>query len=185
MSAAPERTDTTTEKLTSRTDHVEEKAEGAQGDPEDAQRPADVVKRVGRPFTKESAQAALAARRLKEAARHAEADRERTLSHLTSRQRIGLGLAKLTQDRIDRIIDRLATEAEAGDTKAIHALARLLDQSFGRSGEEKLADDRPFVDKTFDEMTPQERSLYRQELLKQIRENESAAGDSSDPRSEQ
>ncbi len=178
-----QRASTTTEKLTSRTEHVEGEEAVDTGEVATEAKPPEIAgKRRGVGFTSESARAARQLRAEKDAARHAEAERERTLSHLTSRQRMGLALAELTQQDMRDVVQALLLEAKSGDTKAVHAIARLLDQSFGRSGEEKLADDRPFVDKTFDEMTPQERSLYRQELLKRIRENEQAAGDDTDPR---
>ena len=128
--------------------------------------------------TRENGIKARQARTLKDAARRATAEHERTLSHLTARQRLGISIAKVSQADTDAIIANLVARAKSGEDKAIHAYARLLDQSFGRAGEEKVADDRPMVDKTFEEMTSQERSQYRAELLARIR----AYNDASDPR---
>ena len=83
------------------------------------------------------------------------------------------------------MVQRLATDAAQGDVKSIHALARLLDQSFGRAGQEEPADPRSTDEKPWEEWTEAERASYRQALLAQ-REREDAerkaAGDSSDPR---
>ena len=130
--------------------------------------------------TSERGRRARQARTLKDAARRIAAEHERTLSHLTARQRMGIALAEMTTDDMRAVVGALLTDAKSGDTKSIHALARLLDQSFGRAGEELVADDRPFVDKTFEEMTPQERGQYRAELLARIR----AKNDPSDPRTD-
>jgi hypothetical protein len=112
-------------------------------------------------------------------------EREAALANLTARQRLGLGLSKLTQEQLDAVVQRLATDAAAGDTKAVHAFVRLLDQSFGRAGQEEPADPRSTDEKPWEEWTEAERASYRQALLAQ-REREDAerqaAGDSSDPR---
>ena len=112
-------------------------------------------------------------------------EREAALANLTARQRLGLGLSKLTQEQLDAVVQRLATDAAAGDTKAVHAIVRLLDQSFGRAGQEEPADPRSTDEKPWEEWTEAERASYRQALLAQ-REREDAerqaAGDSSDPR---
>ena len=102
---------------------------------------------------------------------------EAGLANLTARQRLGLGLSKLTQEQLDAVVQRLATDAAAGDTKAVHAIVRLLDQSFGRAGQEEPADPRSTDEKPWEEWTEAERASYRQALLAQ-REREDAGPES-------
>ena len=55
-------------------------------------------------------------------------------------------IAKVSQADTDEIVRQLVQRAKAGEDKTIHAYARLLDQSFGRSGTEPVADPRPVVE---------------------------------------
>jgi hypothetical protein len=110
---------------------------------------------------------------------------EAGLANLTARQRLGLSLAKVSQDEMDVVVAALVTRAKNGEEKAIHALARLLDQSFGRAGTEPVAVPRPTTEKPWEEWTEAERASYRQALLAQRKREDAerqAAGDSSDPR---
>jgi hypothetical protein len=112
-------------------------------------------------------------------------EREAELAHLTVRQRLGLAVSKLTQEQLDAVVQRLAADAAAGDAKAVHAFARLLDQSFGKAGFEEQADPRPTAEKPYEEWTEAERAEWRAALLAQ-RDREDAerraAGDDTDPR---
>jgi hypothetical protein len=83
--------------------------------------------------------------------RNAQAAEEARLSHLTARQRLGLSIAKVSQADTDEIVRQLVQRAKAGEDKTIHAYARLLDQSFGRSGTEPVADPRPVGERTWEE----------------------------------
>lgn len=117
--------------------------------------------------------------------RKADAERNATSAHLTFRQRLGVALSKLTQDELDVAVKKLAHDGLAGDTKAIHALARLADQSFGRSGTEAVVDDRDVDELEWQEMTPAQRAAYRVALMAEAtREAEQvvAAGVDTDPR---
>jgi len=112
---------------------------------------------------------------------------EAQLAHLTTRQRLGLSLAKVSQSDMDEVVAALVQRAKDGDTKAIHAMARLLDQSFGRAGVTAEEDGRSADEKSWQEMTPQERAAYRAALIAQVekeRAERKAAGDPTDPRSE-
>ena len=101
---------------------------------------------------------------------------------LTARQRLGLAVSKLTQEELDAAVHTLAIQAASGDARAIHALARVLDQAFGRAKEEVAPDGRDADQKQWDEMTPAERAAYRVELLRQVREQRTSSMDSTDPR---
>lgn len=147
--------------------------------------PTGAKVRRGVAFTSESAREARQVRAEKEAQRKADALREQALGHLTTRQRLGLALAKVSQSDMDAVVAQLVMDAKRGDVKSIHALARILDQSFGRSGNEQVADDRPLDSKTFEEMTPAERATYREALLAQLereKADSSASNDTTDPR---
>jgi hypothetical protein len=76
-------------------------------------------------------------------------------------------MSEMSLDDRRGVRDALLRDAKTGDTKAIHALARLLDQSFGRAQIEAPADGRDAEDKEWVEMTPAERSAYRAALLEQ------------------
>lgn len=137
-------------------------------------------------FTSESARAARQVRAEKDSQRRSDAEKAASFGHLTTRQRLGMSLAKVSQDDMDAVIRQLVGDAKRGDTKAIHALARMLDQSFGHAGAEDVADARPLDEKTFLEMTPAERATYRSALV-QAYEREQAdkrpSDDATDPRS--
>lgn len=117
--------------------------------------------------------------------RNADAAEEARLSHLTARQRLGLSLSKLSQADMDEVVQSLARRAKTGDEKAVNALARLLDQSFGRSGTEPVADPRPTTEKPWEEWTEAEKAQYRSALLAErdrLQAEAEAAGDATDPR---
>jgi hypothetical protein len=119
-----------------------------------------------------------AARRARRAAREQHADEAR----LTLRQRLGIVLSELTLDELRDVRNALLAEAKRGDEKAVHALARLFDQSFGRSepqADEKEADG-PEI---WESMPPAKRAALRAQLLREAEEEERrATGDPSDPR---
>lgn len=138
-------------------------------------------------WTTESAREARRLRTVKERDRKLQAAEEAKLAHLTARQRIGLSLAKVTQGDLDLVVAALVTRAKGGEEKAINALARLLDQSFGKSGVEAPGDDRDAEDKAWSELTPAEKAAYRAGLIAKVqaeRAEREAAGDESDPRIE-
>lgn len=139
----------------------------------------------GRTFTDEDrARAALA--RSEQARRRREAKEQLvSTTGLTSRQRVALALSKVTQEDMDAVINQLVLDAKAGEVKSIHALARLMDQSFGRAREEEAPDGREVAEKQWAEMTPAEKAAIRANLLAEVRAQQAqrqAQGDSSDPR---
>lgn len=142
-------------------------------------------KRRGPGFTSESAREALAVRRQKEAERKAQREEDARLTHLTGRQRIGLGLSKVSQEDIDLVITSLVNQAKAGDVKSIHALARLFDQGFGRAGAEEAIDPKPRSERPYEQWTEAERSEWRATLLAERARQREAAGLTTDPRTEQ
>lgn len=105
---------------------------------EDAREAAEA--RKARPFG--GLTPAEAAQRRAAKAREARAEREReaTLATLTVRQRLGLSLAKLSQAQLDAVVQALADRAAKGEEKAVHALARLSDQAFGKAQPEEEED---------------------------------------------
>jgi len=137
-----------------------------------------VQKRPGRPFTSESARKARAT--AAENARRRKLEREEAArsAQLTYRQRLGMAMSQFTQEELNAQIRALHTLAVSGDTKAIHALARLADQAFGRAVAEQPADPRSIEEKDWDELTEAERAVVRRHLIAQA----FPADDASDPR---
>ena len=115
-------------------------------------------------------------------ARRAERDQRADEARLTARQRLGIALSELTIEDMRGVIAALVTAAKTGDEKAVHALARLLDQSFGRAQEqvdEVQGDDGP---QAWEALSPAQRSTLRAQLLAEADEERRATGDPSDPR---
>ncbi len=141
-----------------------------------------------RGFTSESARRARETRTRKAADRKRAAEEAALTQGLTARQKLGIAVSKLDQAQVDRIVSNLANQAEQGDVKSIHALARILDQSFGRAQEEAAPATGEIWERQWEQWTPAEKASYRAALLEQ-REREraehSAAGDSTDPRTTQ
>lgn len=120
--------------------------------------------------------------RRKKAAERAEA--QKTRAH-TFRQRIGVALEQATQEELNAAVRSMLAEARKGDSRGIAALARLADQSFGRSAGELPDTDKPYDELTYQEMSPAQRAAYRAALLAErdrAMQDESASGDVSDPR---
>jgi hypothetical protein len=105
-------------------------------------------------------------------------------SALTARQRLGIAVSKLDQSELDAIVKKLSLDAQAGDTRAIHALARILDQSFGRAAEEAPTDGKDPLQKEWDTCTPAEKAAIVAMHKERIRRQAQAANDTSDPRDE-
>jgi len=118
-----------------------------------------------------------AARRARAAARAARLEESR----LTTRQRLAIVMSELSLADMRNVRDALLVRAQSGDEKAVNALARLLDQSFGRATpapntieENELA--------TWEQMTPAQRAAIRADLLRQYELDGRSANDASDPR---
>lgn len=106
---------------------------------------------------------------------------ESQLSKLTLRQRLGLSLSKLSQDQLDGVVSRLATDAAHGDARAVHALARLTDQAFGRATPEE--EDAPESTRTaLEGMSRAERAVVMARALEELRADHEPSKDASDPR---
>ena len=91
------------------------------------------------------------------------------IAGLTVRQRLGLSLSKLTQAQLDAVVAGLAEQAAKGDARAVHALARLTDQAFGRSA--------PAVDEDegvegWDNLTREQRAALRARLTEETQRGE-------------
>lgn len=177
---APSDPSTTTDLLEGRGEgERREQAGSPEGEGEPVRAPGDssTVMKSGRTASELGKLSALK-RRERKAEREAQADAK----HLTFRQRLGVALSQLTQKELDELVKEMARRAGQGDARSIHALARLADQSFGRAQVEQPETDTDSADKLWQEMTPAERAAYRAELVKRVREHESASGDDSDPR---
>lgn len=122
---------------------------------------------------------------MKDAQRKAEAAEEAKLAHLTSRQRMGIALSELTIDDMRAVRDALLVKAKAGDEKAVNAIARLLDQSYGRAGQEEAVDPTPRDNRPFEQWTAGEKAEYRAALLQERERQRVAAGQAADPRFDQ
>ncbi len=163
-----------------------EAPKGGESDPAAPEGSAGAPRARG--FTSESARRARETRTQKAADRKRAAEEAALTQGLTARQKLGIGIASLSQERITRIVDNLATQAEAGDVKSIHALARLLDQSFGRAQEEQAPAEGETWERQWSNWTPAEKAQYRAALLEQRsreRAERTATGDESDPRTTQ
>lgn len=147
--------------------------------------PVRAGKRRGPGFTSESAREARRVRALKDAQRKSEAAEEAKLAHLTSRQRMGIALSELTIDDMRAVRDALLVKAKAGDEKAVNAIARLLDQSYGRAGQEEAVDPTPRDERPFEQWTAGEKAEYRAALLQERDRQRVAAGQAADPRFDQ
>lgn len=144
-------------------------------------------------FTPESARKAALRRAEVVRERNERAAEELASQRLTARQRLGLALSKLSQDDLDAVITQLAADAKKGDTKAIHALARLLDQSFGRAVPEAAPSKEEALD--WAAMSPAQQSAYLAALVHEREQaiaelegieqattaSEKAAGDAREP----
>ncbi len=158
-------------------------AQDARMDADEYERSSDAEARIGRPWSSAEASEAAKKRWKEHRERQALVTREADIANLTARQRLGLSVSKLTHDQLDAVVQRLAVDAAAGDTKAVHALARLLDQSFGHPQQEQQAsDDREADEKAWHEMSAAEKAAYRAELIRRVHGHEQAADDPSDPR---
>lgn len=135
-------------------------------------------------FTSETASAAAKVRHAK--AREAKLQRDKLVdeSRFTARQRLGIALSELSLEDMRTLTRQLAKDAGAGDTKAIHALARLLDQSYGRA----VPDVTPPVDDgelSYNAMTEAQRASYRAALMAEreaAKADAEPSSDTSDPR---
>jgi len=113
----------------------------------------------------------------KRAERLAKADEAK----LTARQRLAMAAAaELTVDDWRAILRRHAKEAASGDSRAIHALARLYDQAFGKANP---TEDESSEVAEWEAMSPAQRSTYRASLLRELEQDGRPMGDESDPRS--
>lgn len=116
------------------------------------------------------------ARRERRARREQEAD----TATLTARQRFGVALSKLTQAQLDAVVQKLADDAAAGDTRAVQALARLADQAFGKAQHEEAEEQDDGAD--FEKLTRAQRAALIAHLLEEGKKQRIAAGEPTDPR---
>ena len=117
--------------------------------------------------------------------RRAAREREAQLAGLTLKGRLSVALSGLTQSDLDKIVKRHASLAAEGDTKSLHALARLIDATQGRGPAEDAPDPRGGAEKAVEDMTPAERQAAMAVLLRSVREQEEAAGIELDPRADE
>lgn len=102
-------------------------------------------------------------------------------ARLTARQRLALALSsKLSVADYEAVISKLRDDAKGGDEKAVHALARLHDQAFGRS--QPRDDETGSEEDAWESMSPAQRAAWRAKALREIEEDGKASGDPSDPR---
>lgn len=131
------------------------------------QRTERAGKRVGTPFTSESARAASVRRAEVARERKAAAAAQLAEDRLSSRQRLGLVMSEMTLDQLRIVRNKLVEQAQSGDVKSIHALARLLDQAFGRAKEEAATPQG--ADMGWEEMSPAQQSAYLAAILEEQR----------------
>lgn len=126
-----------------------------------------------------------AGKRSAEARRQRRANRDAAVdeARLTARQRLGLAMSELTLEDIRAVRDGLLRKAKTGDEKAVHALARLLDQSFGRA--QPHEDEGGTELEAWESMSAGERATARARWLRELEEDGRPAGDSSDPRADE
>lgn len=152
------------------------------GDGRDADGPARPSRKVL--FNSETARKAALVRHANDRKRKADRDKLVDESRFTARQRLGIALSELTLEDMRLLTRQLAKDAGAGDTKAIHALARLLDQSYGRA----VPDVTPEPDDgelSYSAMTEAQRASYRAALMAEreaARAETEPSLDQSDPR---
>jgi hypothetical protein len=125
-------------------------------------------------WNSETARAAGEKGKIAKAAKKAEREARALDASLTVRQRLGLSVSKLTQDELDAAVHALVVKAATGDARAIHALARVLDQAFGKAGDEAPADPRDMDERAWEEWSPAERAQYRAALLAKVKEGREA-----------
>lgn len=135
-------------------------------------------------FNSETARKAALVRHANARKRKLERDKLVDESRFTARQRLGIALSELTLEDMRVLVKQLSTDAGKGDTKAIHALARLLDQSYGRAVPDSPAPPDG-GDLAYSDMTEAQRASYRAALMAEREAAKAEAEpsmDVSDPR---